>query len=56
MNKIFASAMMAVAMMGCVSEAEACSNFIVGKKASVDGSVMCSYSCLLYTSPSPRDS
>ncbi|MQN80779.1 dipeptidase [Prevotella copri] len=36
--------MMAVAMMGCVSEAEACSNFIVGKKASVDGSVMCSYS------------
>ena len=44
MNKIFASAMMAVAMMGCVSEAEACSNFIVGKKASVDGSVMCSYS------------
>ena len=44
MNKICASAMMAVAMMGCVSEAEACSNFIVGKKASVDGSVMCSYS------------
>ena len=44
MNKIFASAMMAVAMMGCVSEAEACSNFIVGKKASMDGSVMCSYS------------
>ena len=44
MNKIFASAMMAVAMMGCVSEAEACSNFIVGKKASVDGSVMCYYS------------
>ena len=44
MNKIFASAMMAVAMLGSVSEAEACSNFIVGKKASVDGSVMCSYS------------
>ena len=44
MNKIFASALMTVAMMGCVSEAEACSNFIVGKKASVDGSVMCSYS------------
>ena len=44
MYKIFASALMAVAMMGCVSEAEACSNFIVGKKASVDGSVMCSYS------------
>ena len=44
MNKIFASAPMAVAMLGSVSEAEACSNFIVGKKASVDGSVMCSYS------------
>lgn len=44
MNKFFASAMMAVAMLGSVSEAEACSNFIVGKKASVDGSVMCSYS------------
>ena len=44
MNKIFASAIMAVAMLGCVSEAEACTNFIVGKKASVDGSVMCSYS------------
>ena len=44
MNKIFASALMAVAMLGSVSEAEACSNFFVGKKASVDGSVMCSYS------------
>ena len=44
MNKIFASALMAVAMLGSVSEAEACSNFSVGKKASVDGSVMCSYS------------
>lgn len=44
MNKFFASALMAVAMLGSVSEAEACSNFIVGKKASVDGSVMCSYS------------
>lgn len=44
MNKIFASALMAVAVLGSVSEAEACTNFIVGKKASVDGSVMCSYS------------
>lgn len=32
MNKIFASALMAVAMLGNVSEAEACTNFIVGKK------------------------
>ena len=31
-------------MLGSVSESEACTNFIVGKKASVDGSVMCSYS------------
>ena len=31
MNKIFASAIMAVAMLGSVSEAEACTNFIVGK-------------------------
>ena len=30
MNKIFASALMAVAMLGSVSEAEACTNFIVG--------------------------
>ena len=44
MYTIFASALMTVAMMVFVSEAEACSNFIVGKKASVDGSVMCSYS------------
>ena len=44
MNKIFASAIMVVAMLGSVSETEACTNFIVGKKASVDGSVMCSYS------------
>ena len=48
MNKIFASAIMAVAMLGSVSEAEACSNFIVGKKASVDGSVMCSYLSLIH--------
>ncbi len=44
MNKIFASGLMAVAMMGSTLEAEACTNFIVGKKASVDGAVMCSYS------------
>ena len=44
MNKIFASAIMVVAMLGNVSETEACTNFIAGKKASVDGSVMCSYS------------
>ena len=44
MNRIFASALMAVAMWGGGAEAEACSSVIVGKKAAVDGSVMCSYS------------
>ena len=32
MNKIFASALMAAALVGGVSEADACTNFIVGKK------------------------
>ncbi len=32
-----------IALMGSVSCALACTNFIVGKKASVDGSVMCTY-------------
>ena len=30
MNKIFASALMAAALVGGVSEADACTNFIVG--------------------------
>ena len=31
------------ALAMCVTQGEACTNFIVGKKASVDGSVICSY-------------
>lgn len=33
----------AVFACACVADALACTNFIVGKKASVDGSVMCTY-------------
>ena len=44
MNKIFCSVLMTATMMGCALEADACTNFIVGKKASADGSVICSYS------------
>ena len=43
-KKIFASALVAAGLMAGALEAEACTNFIVGKKASADGSVICSYS------------
>ena len=35
--------LLAVFACACVADALACTNFIVGKKASVDGSVMCTY-------------
>ena len=35
--------LLTVAMLTVVSYASACTNFIVGKKASADGSVMCTY-------------
>ncbi|PVX48170.1 dipeptidase [Hallella colorans] len=35
--------LLTVAMLAVVSYASACTNFIVGKKASADGSVMCTY-------------
>ena len=45
----------------CLESAWACTNLIVGKKASVDGSVMCTYNCdgfgfagSLFYSPSGR--
>ena len=42
-KNILAVALVAAASFSAI-EAEACSNFIVGKKASADGSVICSYS------------
>lgn len=35
--------LLAVFACACIADALACTNFIVGKKASVDGSVMCTY-------------
>lgn len=35
--------LLAVFACACVADALACTNFIVGKKASIDGSVMCTY-------------
>ena len=54
------SAVLASALL-LPQSSQACTNLIVGKNASVDGSVIVSYAadshtCLLYTSPSPRDS
>ncbi len=43
MKTIFTSALVAAASFATL-EADACTNFIVGKKASTDGSVICSYS------------
>lgn len=43
MRKIVCAALVAVAIVVGVQQAEACTNFIVGKKASVDGSVLCTY-------------
>ena len=42
-NKIL-PAVLATALMVMPLASEACTNFIVGKKASTDGSVLCSYS------------
>ena len=42
MKKIILLSLLLAAMM---VPATACTNFIVGKKASTDGSVMCTYNC-----------
>lgn len=43
MKKIFSYVCLALGLMGNIENASACTNFIVGKKASVDGSVICTY-------------
>ena len=45
MKKIFLTILSLVAL---VATAEACTNFLVGKKASADGSVFITYSCDSY--------
>lgn len=45
MKKITALALAAALLMAALAPADACTNLIVGKKASVDGSVICTYNC-----------
>ena len=45
MKKITALALVAALLMAALAPADACTNLIVGKKASVDGSVICTYNC-----------
>ena len=42
MKKLFLTLLAAMAI---VWQADACTNLIVGKKASADGSVICTYNC-----------
>ena len=45
MNILKSSALVLLALVGCMTESSACTNLIVGKKASKDGSVICTYNC-----------
>ena len=45
MKKIFTSVLAAVLALYAPLKADACTNLIVGKDASVDGSVICTYNC-----------
>ena len=45
MKKLITLAFTAVCLLVGTQEADACTNLIVGKKASVDGSVICTYNC-----------
>ena len=47
-NKNIVAAALVAAASFSAFEAEACTNFIVGKKASADGSVMCTYLSLIH--------
>jgi dipeptidase len=43
MNKILCTGLLALCASVGVQQADACTNFIIGKKASADGSVICTY-------------
>ena len=45
MKKITVLALAATLLMAALTPADACTNLVVGKKASVDGSVICTYNC-----------
>ena len=45
MNRFFIAAAAAAMVLGSTSRAHACTNLIVGKDASTDGSVICTYNC-----------
>jgi dipeptidase len=63
MRKIIAFAVLAAALLLGTLPADACTNLIVGKKASTDGSVICTYNCdgfgfaaaLSYSAPGRHD-
>ena len=45
MKRLISLAITAACLLSGMERADACTNFIVGKKASVDGSVICTYNC-----------
>ena len=45
MKRLISLALTAACLLSGMERADACTNFIVGKKASVDGSVICTYNC-----------
>ena len=45
MKRLISLALAAACLISGMEKADACTNFIVGKKASVDGSVICTYNC-----------
>ena len=45
MKRLISLAFLAACLVSGMEQADACTNLIVGKKASVDGSVICTYNC-----------
>ena len=45
MKKVLTAVLVIASILLCQSPADACTNLIVGKKASADGSVICTYNC-----------